>query len=159
MAIFHEDWDMTKARISHLACPAVFTLCAAILVSSLLVGPAVSPAKAFSGGDLASCSEQKVLDYIKKRFVWSDEKLLKRGLRIEAIQRPHQNRVQAATATRKIERLYCHGTARMNDGRKRTIWYMIEKGMGFASIGNAVEFCVSGLDPWHVYGAWCRSVR
>lgn len=150
---------MTKALRKLITRPAAIMVSAGIIASSFLAGPAITPASAFSGGNFPACSEQRVLDYIKKRFVWTDEKLLKRGLRIEAIQRPHQNRKQSITKTRTIGRLYCHGTAVMNDGRKRKIWYMIEADMGFASIRDSVEFCVSGLDPWHVYGAWCRSVR
>ena len=47
----------------------------------------------------------------------------------------------------------------MNDGRSRTIWYMIELGQGFAGMGANVEYCISGLDSWRIYGAYCRSVR
>jgi len=150
---------MTKALRMLFTRPAAIMISAGIVASSLLAGPAVTTAEAFSGGNFPACNEQRVLDYIKKRFVWTDEKLLKRGLRIEAIHRAHQNREQPITKTRTIGRLYCHGTAVMNDGGKRTIWYMIEADMGVASMRDNVEFCISGLDPWHVYGAWCRSVR
>ena len=35
----------------------------------------------------------------------------------------------------------------------------IEEGMGFASIGDNVEFCVSGFDRWMVYNGRCRVLR
>jgi hypothetical protein len=47
----------------------------------------------------------------------------------------------------------------MNDGRKRQIWWLIEGGQGFAGLGDNLEFCIAGLDPLKVHGAWCRSVR
>ena len=31
--------------------------------------------------------------------------------------------------------------------------------MGFASIGDGVEFCVSGFDRWNVYNSGCRVLR
>ena len=35
----------------------------------------------------------------------------------------------------------------------------LEFGQGFATIGNYVDFCVVGLDPWHVHDEACRTVR
>ena len=58
-----------------------------------------------------------------------------------------------------IERLYCSATATLSDGSHRSVWYLIEYGMGFASIGDKVEFCVSGFDRWHVYDGSCRVLR
>ena len=102
-----------------------------------------SPALAFSGGNFPACDAPQVLSYIQNRFVWTDRLVLKRGLAIDHIE----------------PRLYCHGTAQMNDGHKRQIWWLIEGGMGFAGLGDNLEFCISGLDPLKVHGAWCRSVR
>ena len=31
--------------------------------------------------------------------------------------------------------------------------------MGFASIGDNVEFCVAGFDRWMVYNGRCRVLR
>ena len=61
--------------------------------------------------------------------------------------------------TRPIQREYCRATAITTDGEKRALWYLIERGFGFAGIGSNIEFCLSGLDPWYVYGAQCASVR
>ncbi len=58
-----------------------------------------------------------------------------------------------------IERRYCGATALMSDGHSRSVWYLIEYGMGFASFGDKVEFCVSGFDRWHVYDGDCRVLR
>jgi hypothetical protein len=31
--------------------------------------------------------------------------------------------------------------------------------MGFAGMGDNVEFCVSGFDRWYVYNGRCRVLR
>ena len=58
-----------------------------------------------------------------------------------------------------IGRRYCGATVSLSDGDSREIWYLIEEGQGFASIGNNVEFCVSGFDRWYVYNGRCRVLR
>ncbi|MCV0397758.1 MAG: hypothetical protein K5872_09630 [Rhizobiaceae bacterium] len=59
-----------------------------------------------------------------------------------------------------IERTYCQATAMMSDGHNRQVWYLVEGGQGFASIGDNVEFCVAGFDRWYVYNSpWCRVLR
>lgn len=58
-----------------------------------------------------------------------------------------------------IGRRYCGATVHLSDGGERPIWYLIEEGMGFASIGDNVEFCVSGFDRWYVYNGDCRVLR
>ncbi len=68
-------------------------------------------------------------------------------------------REQDTHKARPIPRRYCSARAHLNDGRHRTVWYLIEGGAGFASIGANVEFCVSGFDRWNVYDASCRVLR
>jgi len=118
-----------------------------------------SPALAFGGSHFPACDAPQVLSHIQKRFVWNDRHVLKRGLAIESIDRAHRNRSRYGTEYWSIPRLYCHGTAHMNDGHKRQIWWLIEGGQGFVGLGDNLEYCVSGLDPLKVHGAWCRSVR
>ena len=57
---------------------------------------------------------------------------------------------------RPIGRLYCGATAVLSDGHERPIWYFIESHMGYAGVGDGVEFCVSGFDRWNVYNGRCR---
>lgn len=133
------------------------TALATLLVISLL--SLASPAAAFGGKSFPACDAPQVINYIQKRFVWTDRNVLKRGLAIESIERVHPNRSHTGQQYWSIPRLYCHGTAHMNDGRKRQIWWLVEGGMGFAGLGDNLEFCISGLDPLKVHGAWCRSVR
>ncbi len=59
----------------------------------------------------------------------------------------------------QIARRYCAGTVVLSDGHARDIWYLIEGRMGYAGIGDNVEFCVSGFDRWYVYNGGCRILR
>ena len=71
----------------------------------------------------------------------------------------HQRRYLPAYEDRPIGRSYCGAVVALSDGDRRDIWYLIEEGQGFASIGNNVEFCVSGFDRWFVYNGRCRVLR
>ncbi|MEQ8479937.1 MAG: hypothetical protein RIC18_04700 [Hoeflea sp.] len=135
------------------------TIKSLFLALGLLITGFATPASAFSGGSFPTCDAPQVLNYIQKRFQWTDQVLLQRGLAIEDIERPHLNRSTYGQEYWSIPRLYCHGTAHMNDGRKRQIWWLIEGGQGFAGLRDNLEFCIAGLDPLKVHGAWCRSVR
>ena len=61
----------------------------------------------------------------------------------------------------KVKRKFCHATVRMNDGHKRDMWYLLETSWGFAGTPKlaGLEFCIAGLDPWHVYGKDCSTIR
>lgn len=71
----------------------------------------------------------------------------------------HEHRNYVASEKWPIPRRYCGATADLSDGRSREVWYLIEGGMGFASLGDNVEFCVSGFDRWYVYNGRCRVLR
>lgn len=60
-----------------------------------------------------------------------------------------------------VGRKFCHATARMNDGKKRDMWYVLETPWGMAGPPKlaGLEFCIAGLDPWHVYGKDCSTIR
>lgn len=70
-----------------------------------------------------------------------------------------ETRYLPQTERHPIARRYCSATVQLSDGAQRTVWYLIEYGMGFASLGANVEFCVSGFDRWHVYNGSCRVLR
>lgn len=130
-----------------------------ILATGLTIS--ATPANAFGIRNDAACDNPAVLRAITKRFAINDRNVIKRGLAIEDYYDVHLDRFVAAGELEgtKIDRRFCRGKVAMNDGRSRTIWYMIELGQGFAGMGANVEYCISGLDPWHIYGAYCRSVR
>src|SRR5690606_19821634 len=58
-----------------------------------------------------------------------------------------------------IERRYCSAQVSLSDGYTRPIWYLIEYGQGFASIGDNVEFCIDEFDRWNVYNRHCSVLR
>jgi len=68
-------------------------------------------------------------------------------------------RYEPALPNSPIERRYCHASVALSDGYVRPIWYLVEYGQGFASIGDNVEFCVSGFDRWNVYNRNCSVLR
>lgn len=115
-----------------------------------------SPAYA---GDTSYCSDRGVLASIDHKFNYKARNYLRADLDIVDIRGTRETRWIPPTETARIERHYCRADVVMNDGQPRTMWYLLEGGMGFAGIGDNVEFCIAGLDPWHVYGANCDSVR
>jgi hypothetical protein len=110
-------------------------------------------------GDVPECGNAKVLQTIGKRFDHAAKHLHKRDIAIDGITRVHQHRFVDARERSPIARRYCGAVAQMSDGRRRTLWYLIEDGMGLAGFGDNVEFCLSGLDPLNAYGAHCRVLR
>ncbi len=105
------------------------------------------------------CSKPGVLSYIDRDFDIRARRALHRDIDIVDIYNAHRNRFEGRDDKRRVERHYCHATATFSDGRKRQIWYLIERNWGFAGLGASTEYCVQGLDPWHYYGRRCRSLR
>lgn len=125
---------------------------AVALGSALLSGGA-----AYAG--TTDCSDGSVLSFIDQRFDYKAHRYLQADLDIVGFDRVSNTHVDVRDETHPIQRVYCHAKVDMNDGRRRDIWYLIESGMGFAGLGERVRFCIAGLDPWHVDGRECRSVR
>jgi hypothetical protein len=106
-----------------------------------------------------ACRSPEVLNFIASDFGIRAANYLKMDIAIAEIRDMRQKRVVLRDETRPIQREYCRATAITTDGQKRALWYLIERGFGFAGIGSNIEFCLSGLDPWYVYGAQCASLR
>ncbi|MFB2551161.1 hypothetical protein [Ensifer soli] len=107
----------------------------------------------------SACANTGVLTHITQRFDERALTYLKAPIAIAEIRHMSLNRLELRDATHPVEREYCQATALTSDGQHRTLWYLIERNWGFAGMGENVEFCLSGLDPWHVYGAHCKSLR
>jgi hypothetical protein len=56
-----------------------------------------------------------------------------------------------------IPRRYCTGNVMTSDGRMHILNYSIIEDGGFASFGQGVEWCVTGLDRNWAYNPACRS--
>ncbi|NJR13223.1 MAG: hypothetical protein HC779_01580 [Phyllobacteriaceae bacterium] len=134
----------------------------ALAAFAVLAASAPSMANGFGGrpdGVLPACTDAKVLASIQKRFDYASDRLYGGEIGIESLSRIHQHRIVRKPDNSVVLRKYCHATAMMNDGRKRTVWYLIEDGMGFAGYGDAVEFCVSGYERLRAYSGHCRVLR
>ena len=58
-----------------------------------------------------------------------------------------------------IPRRFCSGSVQLNNGSVHTIHYSIIEDGGFASYGQGVEWCVTGLDRNWAYNPGCRLAR
>lgn len=104
------------------------------------------------------CADVHVLGKIQERFDWAETRTWRRGLFMNALVNPRSSN-HPYDEPGLIRREYCVADSAMSDGTTRSTYYAIEFGQGFASIGNYVDFCVLGLDPWHVHDEGCRKVR
>jgi capsid protein len=110
--------------------------------------------------DTGVCSEAWVLNKITHRFhhqVRHVPNLPQVG--IVDFRGIRERGYQPASQEWPIGRRYCQATVALSDGHDRAIWYLIEEGQGFASVGDNVEFCVAGFDRWMVYNGRCRILR
>lgn len=129
---------------------------------SLVVTIAIAPAQAADAGDTAAdvraCADARMLARISERFAWAERNTWQRGYQIAAIETPRL-RYTVFRGPSMIRHRHCRASALMTNGARRTLFYTVSAGMGLASIGQGVDFCLAGLDPWRVHGAACRSLR
>jgi hypothetical protein len=111
-----------------------------------------------AGAPSTACSSFAVLGRIKARFESAEVRTWHRGYKIRSIENPRPSGHPYAEPG-IIKRDYCMAESLMTNGDVRTIYYVVEHGVGFAGIGSYVDFCVFGLDPWHVHDGSCRAVR
>lgn len=148
---------MTRLATSALA--ALLGV-AAPLAAAPVAYAADLPGYVYDGNDGSVCGEAWVLNKITSRFRYQVHHVPHlpnvdivdfRGIR--------QQRYLPAGEKWPIERHYCRAQVALSDGGNRSIWYLIERGQGFASMGDNVEFCVAGFDRWMVYNGRCRVLR
>jgi len=133
-------------------------LATVLFLSLALLPPSVASAGSLEK-PLATCDSGYILDIITARFSARARTYLNTDLDIVRIDQPRQVRQTPRDDTHRVGRDYCAATAVTTDGEKRALWYLIERDFAFAGFGSSVEFCLGGLDPWHVYGAHCASLR
>lgn len=139
----------------------------AIFGAAVMLLPGVSPMPPAHSADLildyadpGPCSDDRFLRTIVKRFRHQVTHVPNLpNVDILQFYRIHERRYLPEQKRWPIGRRYCGATVALTDGRERPIWYLIEEGMGLASIGDNVEFCVSGFDRWYVYNGDCRVLR
>lgn len=126
--------------------------------ADLVVGPPVAGPSSYATGP---CADSWVLARISSRFRHQVRHVPHLpDVAITDFQRIHQRRfIPEAGLERPIARRYCDATVLLSDGSQRTMWYFIESHMGYAGMGQGVEFCVAGFDRWNVYNSRCRVAR
>ena len=123
-------------------------------------GGRASADQPLSNEEASACDDPVMLGKITDRF--RHQALMvhhEPNLAITEFRGIHEHRYLPYHEDHPIARRYCGATADLSDGRSRTIWYLIEDGMGFVGLGDNVEFCVSGFDRWMVYNGRCRVLR
>ena len=120
--------------------------------------PAEAPGASDATADIRACADARMLTRITERFAWAERKTWRRGYLIASIE-DSRLRYTAFKGPSMIRHRHCRATALMTNGARRTLFYTISAGMGLASIGDSVDYCLAGLDPWRVHGAACRSLR
>jgi len=106
----------------------------------------------------APCADLDVLASIMDRFAFAEKRTWHRGFIMASLGNGRSSN-HPFYEPGLIRRDYCRADAVMTNGSRRNVFFTIEYGQGFASIGNHVDFCVAGLDPWHVHDDFCRTVR
>lgn len=148
---------MTRFATTILA--ALIGVCAP-LASAPAAFAADLPGYVDNTSDAGVCSEAWVLNKITSRFHHQVRHVPNLpDVVITDFRRIHQQRYLPAGDNWPIGRRYCGATVALSNGHDRTIWYLIEEGQGFASVGDNVEFCVAGFDRWMVYNGRCRVLR
>ena len=105
------------------------------------------------------CASDKVLNRISHRFDYQVRHVPNLPqVGIDDFYRISETRHLERRSDRPIDRRYCKATAALSNGAERTVWYLIERPMGFVGFGSNVEFCVAGFDRWDVYGGRCRAL-
>lgn len=113
-----------------------------------------------SDREALACGDAGVLARISSKFRHQAKNVHhEKSLAITDYGNIHEHRYLEKREDRPIARRYCGAEVTLSDGRGRTLWYVVERGAGFASVGDNVEFCVSGFDRWNVYNNGCRILR
>lgn len=149
--------------------PLHAVMSAALLASCFAAGPSLAADQVEY--DASPCADAHVLKRITNKFAYQVKHVPHLpDVAITDFNNIHQHRYIPAEEDRPIARRYCGATAMLSDGRHREVWYLIEEGMGYATLldgfhlanetrGSNVEFCVSGFDRWNVYNSGCRVLR
>ena len=137
------------------ALPVVAALCLAA-GPALAIDPLIH--KAIADKSVPSCADSPVIDTIQSRF--SSAAPVARGTSADIasvgkVTETHAGQLGPSPTLRR----YCTAEARLSDGHRTTLYYLVEQGAGYASATWNVDFCLAGFDPWRVHDGRCHSVR
>jgi hypothetical protein len=131
----------------------------------LFIGFASGPVSAADFGSPAivtapesECTSGNALARIKHSFAKADRVQWHRGFVISQIGNPRPSGHPYAEPG-LVKRDYCMADSVMTDGTAWPVYYVVEHGLGFVGLGSDIDFCLPGLDPWHIHDGDCRTVR
>ena len=107
---------------------------------------------------LPPCDYRAALDRIIGDFQIKEARFWNSRLQIVGIENIQQTAL-LPWAAQSVPRWFCSGTAVINDGARRAIFYSIAGDTGMIGIDWGVNFCVIGLDRNLAYGPACRAAR
>jgi hypothetical protein len=107
-------------------------------------------------GRVAPC--EAALPTITSQFREKESTFWNSNLEITAYGQIHETAFRPWQSD-NIPRRYCSADAQLSDGKIRTVHYSIVEDGGFASFGQGVEWCVTGLDRNWAYNPGCRAAR
>lgn len=107
-------------------------------------------------GQLAEC--EKALGTITHAFEEKESTFWNSSLRITAYGDIRETAFRPWQSD-NIPRRYCSADVMLNDNTLHKVHYSIIEDGGFASFGQGVEWCVTGLDRNWAYNPRCRAAR
>lgn len=131
-----------------------------VVKAGVIAATLIATAAPVHAGDWTpKCNDAWVVWTVKTRFAVSHGGFLAPRLTIADFGTPRQDQLVPGDKTHSVERRHCSSNVVTSDGQARQLYYLIESNMAQAGLGSGVEFCASGLDPSHIYGAACASLR
>lgn len=136
-------------------------LAGAIGLAALLAVPAARAGELRLPDPNDYCATPQVIANLKRDVDHKFRGYTETRLFLVDVIHPVETHARDRDETHTVQRKWCHAKAQMNDRTIRDMWYLIEKPWGFAGIPllSSTEFCIVGLDPWHVYGKDCSTIR
>jgi hypothetical protein len=108
--------------------------------------------------DLPSCGYPPALDRIIADFRTKEFRFWNSQLRILGFENIRELDTMP-WAAQSIPRRYCGGTALVNDGIRRPVYYSIGEDTGLIGADFGINFCVTGLDRNLAYNPGCRAAQ
>jgi hypothetical protein len=146
----------------RIACSALGLLFSVLCVTQLQAASWLEKNFWLSGPrydrDMPACDYPAALDRIIGNFQTKEARFWNSRLQIVGIENIRET-AELPWAAQSIPRLFCSGTALINDGVRHPIYYSIAEDTGMIGASWGVTFCVVGLDRNWAYEPTCRAAR
>lgn len=111
------------------------------------------------------CDSPNILATLKERVDGRFRSVNKTKLYIKKVVQARMTYERQKDELHRVGRKFCHGVALMGGGgsriEKRDIWYTLSTPQDLAGIPGVakIDFCITGLDAWRIYGKDCSTLR